>query len=38
MGGAEKVCYWSSFEAKLHPVLTIESGDEVTIDTVSCEL
>jgi hypothetical protein len=36
MGGAEKACYWSFFEAKLQPVLTIESGDEITIDTISC--
>jgi hypothetical protein len=36
MGGAKKACYWSSVEAKLRPVLTTESGDEITIDTISC--
>jgi hypothetical protein len=36
MGGAKKACYWSFFEAKLQPDLTIESGDEITIDTISC--
>jgi hypothetical protein len=36
MGGAKKACYWSFFEAKLQPVRTIESGDEITIDTISC--
>src|SRR5258708_12156479 len=30
-----KTCHWGFFEAKLKPVLTIASGDEVTIDTVS---
>jgi acetamidase/formamidase len=28
-------CHWGFFEAKLAPVLTIRSGDEVTIDTLS---
>src|SRR5207244_10204564 len=28
-------CHWGFFEAKLKPVLTIRSGDEVTVDTVS---
>ena len=28
-------CHWGFFEARLKPVLTIASGDEVTIDTVS---
>src|SRR6266702_8701614 len=28
-------CHWGFFEAKLKPVLTIASGDEVTIDTIS---
>jgi hypothetical protein len=36
MGGAEKACCWSFFEAKLQPVLTVESGDAITIDTISC--
>ena len=30
-----ETCHWGFFEAKLKPVLTIRSGDEVTIDTVS---
>jgi acetamidase/formamidase len=28
-------CHWGFFDAALPPVLTIESGSEVTIDTVS---
>src|SRR3984957_9679211 len=28
-------CHWGFFEAKLKPVLTVASGDEVTIDTIS---
>jgi acetamidase/formamidase len=30
-----KTCHWGYFDAKLAPVLTIASGDEVTIETVS---
>jgi acetamidase/formamidase len=30
-----ETCHWGFFEARLKPVLTIASGDEVTIDTVS---
>src|SRR5580700_6898263 len=30
-----ETCHWGFFEAKLKPVLTIESGDEVTIETIS---
>src|SRR2546430_1802313 len=30
-----ETCHWGFFEAKLKPVLTIASGDEVTIDTVT---
>src|SRR5712664_733091 len=30
-----ETCHWGFFEAKLKPVLTIASGDEVTIDTIS---
>lgn len=30
-----ETCHWGFFEAKLKPVMTIASGDEVTIDTVS---
>src|SRR4029450_10411949 len=28
-------CHWGFFEARLKPVLTIASGDEVTVDTIS---
>ena len=30
-----ETCHWGFFDAKLKPVLTIASGDEVTIDTIS---
>ena len=30
-----ETCHWGFFEAKLKPVLTVKSGDEVTIDTTS---
>jgi hypothetical protein len=30
-----ETCHWGFFEAKLNPVLTIDSGDEVTIDSIS---
>lgn len=30
-----KTCHWGFFDAGLAPVVTIESGDEVTINTVS---
>ena len=30
-----KTCHWGYFDAALKPVLTIASGDEVTIDTIS---
>jgi hypothetical protein len=30
-----ETCHWGFFEAKLKPVLTIASGDEVTIDSIS---
>src|SRR4030088_1546145 len=30
-----ETCHWGFFEAKLKPALTIASGDEVTIDTIS---
>jgi acetamidase/formamidase len=30
-----ETCHWGFFEAKLKPVLTIASGDEVTIDTIT---
>jgi len=32
---SSETCHWGFFEAKLKPVLTIVSGDEVTIDTIS---
>jgi len=30
-----ETCHWGFFEARLKPVLTIESGDDVTVDTIS---
>jgi len=30
-----ETCHWGFFEARLKPVLRIESGDEVTVDTIS---
>jgi len=30
-----ETCHWGFFEAALKPVLTIASGDEVTVDTIS---
>src|ERR1700740_3082455 len=30
-----ETCHWGFFEAKLKPALTIDSGDEVTIETIS---
>ncbi|HET7888613.1 MAG TPA: amidase, partial [Bradyrhizobium sp.] len=30
-----ETCHWGFFEAKLRPVITIESGDEITIETIS---
>ena len=30
-----ETCHWGFFEAKLKPVLTVASGDEVTVDTIS---
>src|SRR5260370_8592454 len=30
-----ETCHWGFIEAKLKPVLTIASGDEVTVETVS---
>jgi acetamidase/formamidase len=30
-----ETCHWGFFDAKLKPVLTVASGDEVTIDTLS---
>jgi len=30
-----KTCHWGFFDARLTPVLSVASGDEVTIDTIS---
>ncbi|MBW7965993.1 acetamidase/formamidase family protein [Bradyrhizobium sp. BR 10261] len=30
-----ETCHWGFFEASLKPVLTVASGDEVTVDTIS---
>ncbi len=30
-----ETCHWGFFEAKLKPVLTVASGDEVTVETIS---
>jgi acetamidase/formamidase len=30
-----ETCHWGFFEARLSPALTIDSGDEVTIETIS---
>src|SRR3954468_4519089 len=30
-----ETCHWGFFEAKLKPVLTVASGDEVTVDTIT---
>ena len=30
-----ETCHWGFFEARLKPVLTVASGDEVTVDTIS---
>jgi acetamidase/formamidase len=30
-----ETCHWGFFDAKLKPIITIASGDEVTIETVS---
>src|ERR1700752_2642475 len=30
-----ETCHWGFFEARLKPVLTIDSGDEVTVDSIS---
>src|SRR5262245_14521343 len=30
-----ETCHWGFFEARLSPVLTINSGDEITIETIS---
>jgi acetamidase/formamidase len=35
LAASPETCHWGFFDASLTPVLTIESGDEVTIDTVS---
>ncbi|MGY3453131.1 acetamidase/formamidase [Bradyrhizobium sp. USDA 4353] len=30
-----ETCHWGFFESRLKPVLTVDSGDEVTIDSIS---
>jgi acetamidase/formamidase len=35
LNASPKTCHWGFFDAALAPALTIESGDEVTIDTIS---
>ena len=30
-----RTCHWGFFDAARNPVLTIDSGDQVTIDTLS---
>src|SRR5512138_1334999 len=30
-----ETCHWGFFEARLKPVMTVKSGDEVTVDTVT---
>jgi acetamidase/formamidase len=30
-----ETCHWGFFDPKLKPVLTVKSGDEVTVDCVS---
>ena len=30
-----ETCHWGFFDAALKPVLTVASGDEVTIDSIS---
>jgi acetamidase/formamidase len=32
---SSETCHWGFFEARLTPVLTIDSGDEITIETIS---
>ena len=35
LNSSPATCHWGFFEAKLKPVLTIESSDEVSVDTIS---
>ena len=30
-----ETCHWGYFDGALKPVLTVASGDEVTVDTIS---
>ena len=30
-----ETCHWGFFETALKPALTVNSGDEVTVDTIS---
>ncbi len=35
LNSSPDTCHWGFFEANLKPVLTVASGDEVTIDTIT---
>jgi acetamidase/formamidase len=35
LNASPETCHWGFFDARLPPVLTIRSGDEITIDTLS---
>ena len=35
LGASLKTCHWGYFDATLPPAMTISSGDEVVINTVS---
>lgn len=35
LDASTRTCHWGFFDAALHPALTINSGDDVTIDTIS---
>ena len=35
LGASLKTCHWGYFDASLPPAMTISSGDEVVINTVS---
>jgi len=35
LSSSPETCHWGFFDATLKPVLSIESGDEVTVDTIS---
>ncbi|MFN3460788.1 MAG: amidase, partial [Oceanibaculum sp.] len=35
LSSSPETCHWGAFDAKIRPVLEVESGDRVTIHTVS---